>query len=85
MQEKAIARLCELAPAARGSQEAGFTHPRSDPCSSSSYSIDRAFSHGIIATMSPHAIAVLSYSSSKAFANQLVNVDHGCLNARYFL
>ena len=28
MQEKAKARLCELAPAARGSQEAGFTQPR---------------------------------------------------------
>ena len=27
MQEKAKARLCELAPAARGSQEAGFTQP----------------------------------------------------------
>ena len=27
MQAKAKARLCELAPAARGSQEAGFTQP----------------------------------------------------------
>ena len=27
MQEKAKARLCELAPAARGSQEAGFMPP----------------------------------------------------------
>ena len=27
MQEKAKAKLCELAPAAKGSQEAGFTQP----------------------------------------------------------